>query len=141
VAADDDHIDRSHEDELMRRLRMLLSADDGNAMVEFAMILPVFIIVVVGGMYLALLGFTVASMHYAVQAGARCASLGTTVCTDNAATAAFTKSKFWGTTLATPTFSVSTAACGHLVSGSITASLKTGFTVIAVPIRAQSCFP
>ena len=125
----------------MRLLRTLPSDRGGNAMVEFAMILPVFVILVIGGMYLALLGFTVASMHYAVQAGARCASLNTTVCTDNNAVATFTSSKFWGTTLATPTFTASTATFGHVVSGTINASLNTGFTIITVPVKASSCFP
>jgi Flp pilus assembly protein TadG len=125
----------------MRLCTVLRKDDRGNAMVEFAMILPVFIMIVIGGMYVALIGFTAASMHYAVQAGARCASLNTSVCTNNTTTAAFTKGKFWGTTLATPTFSSSTATCGHVVSGSITTSLNTGFKVIAIPLTASSCFP
>jgi Flp pilus assembly protein TadG len=122
-------------------LRAIARDQSGNAMVEFAMILPVFILIVVGGMYLALLGFTIASMHYAVQQGARCASLNSTVCSDNTATATFTTSKFWGTTLAAPTFTASTASCGHKVSGTITATLNTGFTVLSIPVKASSCFP
>lgn len=125
----------------MRLARALRSDHRGNAMVEFAMILPVFIMILVGGMYLALLGFTTASMHYAVQQGARCASLNTTVCSSNTAIATYTSTKFWGTTLAAPTFTASTASCGHKVSGTITASLNTGFAVVSIPVKASSCFP
>lgn len=119
---------------------LFLPDADGNTIVEFALILPAFVMVVVGGIYAALLGFSAASMQYAVQAGARCASLGTT-CSDSATTIAYTKQQFFGVVGATPVFTVASPACGHQVNGTLTMVVKTGLKTINVPLNSSACFP
>ena len=57
---------------IVRPLRRLRRDQRGATIVETALVLPAFIMLIIGGMYLGLLGFTVAGMHYAVQEGARC---------------------------------------------------------------------
>jgi Flp pilus assembly protein TadG len=116
-----------------------LSNNEGASAVEFALVLPAFLMLVVGGFYLAILGFTMSSMRYATQAAARCASVQTTVCTNNTTTAAYAASKFQGSGSAT--FTSSTATCGHLVSGTMIYGLATGITTINVPLTARACFP
>jgi Flp pilus assembly protein TadG len=120
----------------------LRCGQQGNAMVETAAVLPAFIAVIVGGMYLAMLGFTAACMQFAVQAGARCASMGNSNCADDTKIAAYTLAQYRGISTVTPIFtSSSTSACGHSVSGSITVPLYMVIKTINVPLTSTACFP
>ena len=122
-------------------LRLLHRDRRGATVVETALVLPAFLMLIIGGIYLGLLGFTVAGMHYAVQAGARCSALGLTACSNDTKTAAYTRTQFMGASTPTPTFTASTAACGHVVTGSVTFVLNTGVQSINVPLTSTACFP
>lgn len=126
---------------LGQMLRALRCQQQGNAMVETAVVLPAFIMVIIGGMYVAILGFTAACMQFAVQAGARCASLATSACTSDSLIVTYTQSQYRGTPAVTPTFTSATATCGHRVSGSITVPLNIGIRTINVPLTSTACFP
>ena len=115
--------------------------NSGSTVVEFALILPAFILLIVGGFYLALLLFTSSGMQYATEAGARCASINTAVCSSTTATAAYAQSLFRGSAGSTPVFTAGTAACGHVVSATMTYSLNTGLTKFNVPLSSTSCYP
>ena len=113
----------------------------GTTAVEFAIVGPVFILLVIGILYLCMCLSVVGSMHYAVEEGARCASVRTTVCTDQTSTVTYTNNHYFGPS-ALPTFTYNaTAACGHSVSGSINYVLDLGLKQIAFPISAAACFP
>jgi Flp pilus assembly protein TadG len=112
----------------------------GTAAVEFAIVGPIFLSLCVGMLYVCLLLFSVGSMQYAVEESARCASVKTTVCTSNSATQTYAQNAYYGP-LITPTFTASTAACGHRVNGTATFSLNTGLRQISVPLTAVACFP
>ena len=60
----------------MRRLKTkILSDEKGTTAIEFAIVGPIFIFLVIGIAFLCM-GLAVAgSMHYAVEEGARCASV------------------------------------------------------------------
>ena len=49
----------------------------GATAIEFALIAPVFLALVLGIFHLSLLGFTVANLNYAVEKGARCDAIAT----------------------------------------------------------------
>ena len=112
----------------------------GTAAVEFAIVGPLFLSLAVGMIYVCMLMFSMASMQYAVEEGARCASVKTLVCTSNSATVTHTQNAYFGP-LISPTFTSTTAACGHQVTGTATFSLKTVVRTISVPLSATSCFP
>lgn len=114
---------------------------DGSAVVEFAMILPPFILLIVGGFYTAGLAFAASSIQYATLAAARCASVQTTVCTDATSTVAYAGTKFFAKGLGAPVFTYSASGCGHVVSGAFTYVLNTGFSRINVPLTSTACFP
>lgn len=124
-----------------RLSRSFWTDSSGNSIVEFALVLPAFLTLIVGGFYLALLGFTVSNMHYAAEAGARCASVQTSTCTNSTTTAAFALSRFYNAGGSGATFTSSNASCGHLVSGTMTYRLNTGFTSLNIPLSARACFP
>jgi len=119
----------------------MLNDQRGTSAVEFAIVGPIFIMVLVGIFYLCMCLAVVGSMHYAVQEGARCASVRTMVCTDQTSTLAYMQSHYFGPTTL-PTFTYDAAAvCGHSVSASINYVLDIGLKQFIVPITASACFP
>ena len=107
---------------------------------EFAILAPVFIAMIVGTIALSIGLFLIGSLHFAVEDGARCASVKTTICSDAATTVAYTRSRYFGPALS-PTFTYAAAACGNSVSASISYSINVGFRTFIVPISATACFP
>jgi len=112
----------------------------GGAAVEFAMVLPAFITVVIGGFYVCMIALTLSSMHFAVEAAARCASVNATSCPDNTTTASYAAAHYAGVGL-TPTFTASNPSCGYQVAGSVTFALDMGLSSISVPLSTTACFP
>ena len=123
----------------MRRLTFLRDSS-GAAAIEFAVVGPVFLLLVVALIYGCFMLFGIASLHYAVEDGARCASVKTTVCNSSDATISYTQSVYYGP-LMSPTFTYATPACGHAVTGHASFDFNLGVTDITVPLTATSCFP
>jgi Flp pilus assembly protein TadG len=111
----------------------------GTTAVEFALVSPIFIALVIGLLYLCLCLFLIGSLHFAVEDGARCASVRTTVCSDAGTTVAYAQSRYFGPS--SPTFTYAAAACGKSVTGSINYVAQLGLTQFTIPITATACFP
>lgn len=125
----------------MRKLLKTSRLDQrGTTAVEFALIAPVLIALLVGTMTLCVGLFLVGSLHFAVEDGARCASVKTIVCSDAATTIAYTKSRYFGPNVS-PTFTYTAAACGNSVSASVNYSMNVGSRTLVIPISATACFP
>jgi hypothetical protein len=126
----------------MRELHKNIATDDrGTTAIEFAIVGPVFIMLLIGILYLCMCLAVVGSMHYAVEEGARCASVKTTVCTDQSSTVSYTQNHYFGpSTLPTFTYN-SAAACGRSVTGTINYVLDVGLKQFTIPITASACFP
>jgi len=116
-------------------------ADDrGTTAVEFAILAPALMLLLVGAVYICLALFLVGSLHYAVEDGARCASVNTTVCSDAPTIVSYTQNRYFGPN-PTPTFTYATAACGNVVSGSLSYVVNLGLTTVTIPVSASACFP
>ena len=63
-------------------LKSLRRDQQGTTAVEFGIIAPVLIALLVGTMGLCVALFLIGSLHFAVEDGARCASVKTTICAD-----------------------------------------------------------
>lgn len=113
--------------------------DCGTTAVEFAMVAPVFILLLVGAICLSLALFLVGSLHYAVEEGARCASVKTSVCTNSTTIVSYTQGQYFGPSA--PSFTYAAAACGNSVSASINYVVNLGITKVTVPVTASACFP
>ena len=122
-------------------LKSLRRDQQGTTAVEFGIIAPVFIALLVGTMGLCVALFLIGSLHFAVEDGARCASVKTTICADGPTTVAYTQSRYLGPSGVTPTFTYAAAACGNSVSASITYSVNVLFKTLVIPISATACFP
>ncbi|WP_411286527.1 TadE/TadG family type IV pilus assembly protein [Phenylobacterium sp.] len=118
-----------------------LRRDAGGATaVEFALVLPAFLALIVGSLSAGNLGFTVSSLQFAVQAAARCSAVNTTLCNSASATVAYAQSRYMGPTIS-PTFTSTTAGCGHTVSASATFGFHVATRTIGVPLTASACYP
>jgi Flp pilus assembly protein TadG len=112
----------------------------GAAAIEFAIVGPCFLLLVIGLIYGCIMLFGVASLHYAVEEGARCASVKATVCPDSASTLAYTQGAYYGPVMA-PTFTYATPACGHAVTGRANFDFNFVVADLTVPLTATACFP
>ena len=126
-------------------LRSLRRDQRGTTAVEFAIIAPVLIAMLIGTMGLCVALYLIGSLHFAVEDGARCASV-KAVCqvngiADGILTQAYTQSRYLGPSGVTPTFTYAAAACGNSVSASITYSVNVLFRTLVIPISATACFP
>lgn len=124
----------------MTRLRDWARCARGGSAVEFALVLPAFITLMVGIVSAGQLFFAVNSLHYAVQDAARCAAVKTTVCTDSASTVTYAQGRYAGPSIS-PNFTYSTSGCGHAVSATATYAFDLAVTSISVPIAASACYP
>ena len=126
----------------LRKLASTLRASQhGSSAVEFALVAPILIMFIIGGMYLSLLGFTASSLRFAAQAGARCASINTTTCTNATSIQSYASSQFINLTGNTATFTTTTPVCGNRVAASVNFPLLTGISKVTVPLSASACFP
>lgn len=125
---------------MRRRLTRIMDESSGGTAVEFALILPAFISLMVGTVCAANLVFAVNSLHYAVQDAARCAAVKTTVCSSSSATITYAQGKYGGPQIS-PSFSYSTSGCGHTVSASGSYPIYIATGTINVPISAAACYP
>lgn len=123
-----------------RTLKGLWRDDRGATAVEFALVAPAAIMLLVGIVSLSIMLLSVGSMHYAVEAAARCASAIPTVCSTSSATVAYANSRYSGA-LISPVFTYVAAACGNKVSATATFTLEVGMFRQSVPLSATSCFP
>ncbi len=114
--------------------------EHGTTAVEFAIIAPIFIALVVGLLYLCMGLFVIGSLHYAVEEGARCASVRTAVCKDSSTIISYATSRYFGPT-SQPNFSYQSASCGNAVTGSINYQLSFLFGQVTIPFSATACFP
>src|SRR5215510_8537368 len=124
--------------QLWRKIR---TNESGTTAIEFALVGPVFIFLVIGIAFLCMAMAVAGSMHYAVEEGARCASVRKMVCSDIDTTIAYAKAHYFGPG-GVPTFAYDPAAvCGHSVTASITYVVDMGLKKVSVPITAAACFP
>lgn len=122
--------------------RCFLRDSGGATIVEFALVAPLLLMFLVGGINLSLLGFSIANLKYAAEAGARCASVNSTICTNGTTTAERAASEFMQLTAAPANFQADfAAACGKKVTGSMTFVINTGLARIDVPLTSTACFP
>lgn len=127
-------------------IRRFVDDRRGVAAIEFALLAPAFLMLLVGTMTMSILFFTASSLHFATEAAARCASVKTTVCKDAATTAAFASANYFGSTRS-PVFACTgrqcggIASCGNKVTGTVTVTLDVGIASYSTPLRADACYP
>jgi Flp pilus assembly pilin Flp len=126
------------------QLKSLRLDQQGTTAVEFAIVAPVFIALLIGTLALCVALFLIGSLHFAVEDAARCASVNAACqvagIPDAAATQTYAQNHYFGPS-PSPSFPLTAALCGNSVSASISYSMNVGFKTFTVPILATACFP
>lgn len=126
-----------------RAVRRAAKRSDGNAAVEAAFLLPIFLSFILGVVEVGRLFWTQSTLQFAVQEAARCASIDTAVCGSASAIQAYAVSKATNLSVVASAFSVTTPSCGNMVQISqpfnfVAADL---FPVASITLSAWSCYP
>jgi Flp pilus assembly protein TadG len=114
---------------------------DGSTAVEFALVLPVLILLIFGALGLMTAMSMNTALHFAVEDAARCAAVKTTVCADQTTTSSYASGKYKGPSMTGLTFTLTSPACGKQVVGAGTFVLSTGLATFNVPMSVQACYP
>jgi Flp pilus assembly protein TadG len=119
-------------------LSSLVGCERGAAATEFAVLFPALVGTLLGIIWASLLAYSAASLHYAVEGAARCYSVGSQ-CGSASAAQTYAHAHYHGASV--PSFTASTAACGHQVSGTVNVAFSLALGSWKVPLSATACFP
>jgi Flp pilus assembly protein TadG len=120
----------------------LVSCVSGATAVEFAMILPSFLLLLVGIISASTVAYTESSLHYAAEGAARSYSVSSVIsgqCGSAATAQSNAKTLYLGS--GSPTFTASNPACGCQVNGTLNIVLNAGMAQWTIPLSATACFP
>lgn len=120
-----------------------LAADRrGATLIEFAVLLPLFVLLVFGIMQLGQVFWTQAALQHAVEMAARCASVNTVTCGTAAQVQSYAATQAYGLAVPVGAFSVTTPACGNQVVASYEFTFPVAALISpALSLTARSCYP
>lgn len=114
----------------------------GVSIIEFAVLMPVFAVLVFGVMQMGQLFWTQSALQHAVEMAARCASVNTTTCGTSTQIQAYAATQAYGLALPSGTFTATAPACGSLVAASYTYTFPiAAWASSSINLTAQSCYP
>jgi Flp pilus assembly protein TadG len=127
-------------------LSRLIGAHGGAAAVEYALILPIFLLFMFGIIDVGRLMWTYVTLTRATEAAARCGAVNTTDCGTTAAIASRAVTEAWGMTITKTAFAVTTPACGVQVVGTYSFVWAIPALMMSTPrgtltLTAKSCYP
>jgi Flp pilus assembly protein TadG len=125
---------------LARALHGVAGGRGGASAVEFGLILPAFLTLLLGSMETGRALWTQNALNYAVEQAARCAAIDQNNCGTATQVQAYAAAAA-GAGFASSIFSVSIATCGNLISASYPIQLHIPFVGTALTLTAQSCYP
>ena len=128
---------------LARLRRAVASLDEaGSEAVEMAIVLPVFLLFLIGTMDVGRMAWTQGTLDYATSTAARCAAVDQTHCSTVAQIQTYAAAHAYGMTVASSAFTVASEACGQRVSVSLPFALVTPYILSQnFTLTANSCFP
>jgi len=113
----------------------------GTSLIEFAVLLPLFVGMVFGMIDLGRLFWIQTAMQHAAEMAARCATINTTTCGTATQIQTYAGTQAYGLTLPSNTFAATTPTCGNQVAGSYTYTFLTTLHSGSVTLAAKSCYP
>jgi Flp pilus assembly protein TadG len=115
----------------------------GATALEFAILAPVFFLLIFGIIAVGLLFWTQVGLQHGAEMAARCASINTTLCPNGNPTAItnYAMRQAFGLSLPASTFTYSTPPCGNQVSATYTFVFPDILNQSPLTLTAQACFP
>jgi Flp pilus assembly protein TadG len=132
---------------MSRRLAALKRDRIGATAIETALVLPILLALFFGIIEVGHLLWTVTALNMAVQDAARCVSVSNvqsppaTLCDTQTHMQSFAASRTWGMTVPATTFTLSTPACGYLVTASYPYTPIVSYIPLSMTLTASACFP
>jgi Flp pilus assembly protein TadG len=126
---------------LARSLRGAIAATEGAAVVEAAIVLPIFLLCVFGLTELGRALWIQSVLQYAVEEAARCAALGTANCNTTPNIQTYAASKAVGITVPSGNFTVTSPSCGKQVAITYSFTSVVPNLLPAITLSAQACRP
>jgi Flp pilus assembly protein TadG len=120
--------------------RKLSRARGGATAVEFAIVAPVLLMLLLGIMEGGRALWTQNALSFAVEQAARCASIDQNNCGSTTQVQSFA-ARVSGENFISSIFTVTAAACGNLVSASYPMQLNIPYVSAAPTLTAESCYP
>lgn len=119
-----------------------MAREEGTSAIEFALVFPVFILMVLGIFETGRALWTQSLLNYAVQTAARCGAIDTATCGSSSATVTYAVQNSSPLSIPGGDFTVTTPSCGNQVS------VAYPFTTVVpqllpfdVTLSAQACYP
>lgn len=127
-------------------LRHLVRRRGGAVAVEYALILPMLLLFVIGIIDVGRLLWTFTTLNRAAEAAARCGAVNSIDCGTTAAIQNRAVAEAWGMNISASAFAVTTPACGVQVIGTYDfvfaiPALATTSPLGTVTLRATACYP
>ncbi len=133
------------------RRQGLLGCERGVSAVEFALVGTIFLGLLIGIIKFGLVLWTQSSLHFAVEAAARCTSVNTATCGSQSLppgqkkklVEAYALNQYFGQPLSQDqVFQYTATGCGHTVTANYTYPLSLPFYgTYSLPLSATACFP
>jgi Flp pilus assembly protein TadG len=128
------------------RLRHLVGRRSGAVAIEYALILPMLLLFVIGIIDVGRLLWTFTTLSRAAEAAARCGAINLIDCGTAAAIQNRAVAEAWGMNIAASAFAVTTPACGVQVIGTYDfvfaiPALATATPLGTVTLKATACYP
>ena len=122
-------------------LSRLVRSNHGSTAIEFALIAPALLFVMMGGLEFGRLMWTRSALSYAAEAAARCAAVTPGTCTTAAEIESYAANSIGISSIASSAFTATTASCGHLVTASRAYQfVASGLFPYSPTLTAQACF-
>jgi Flp pilus assembly protein TadG len=118
----------------------LAASKRGASAVEFGIIAPAFLVLLIGTIEGGRMLWTLNALHYSVQEAARCASINTTTCGTSTQIKDFAATRS-GAGLSSSVFTATVVACGNQVSANYPMPLNIPFFSSSITLTARSCYP
>ncbi len=130
-------------------MRFLAHRQHGSVAIEYGLILPVLLLLVLGIVDTGRLLWSYATLSHAVDAAARCGAINASGCTTSAQVASYAVTEAYGLMLPSADFSVTAASCGVQVIGAMPFTFVIPWLGSAQPfgasntitVSATACYP
>jgi Flp pilus assembly protein TadG len=125
------------------KLKRIYRDQAGASAIEFALTLPVFLLILMAISEGALLMWTELGLQHGVEKAARCASVDATLCASTSDIQTYAAQSSYGLNPPPSVFTLAKKACGNEVSANLehTFLFKVFGDAPSITVKAQSCFP
>jgi Flp pilus assembly protein TadG len=123
----------------LRQKTAFVPCQSGTTAVEFALVAPILIALIIGGLSTGVVVYSAAGLRDSVEQAARCYSVNASQCGSASATQTYAHSLYHG--IDNPAFTASIQPCGYQVAATVTVNLTAVIVDFGVPLSAKACFP